>query len=156
MILIWTSQLLLTQHWLCSTGFDDLSSWQLFWDCFVQQFLMMNFWLFLNSLLLGVLHSLLLKFLFLLWKLLGVEFSPSWMGFSSSSAMLLIPCFWHQLPWECLSTAHSMTWFFCRNHMRKGMKSEGAPSFIWCTKYKFMWQTATAAKAGQPEVIFCV
>lgn len=55
------------------------------------EFLMMNFWLFLDSLLLSrVLHSPLLKFPFLLWKLLkllGVEFSPSWMGFSSSSAM---------------------------------------------------------------------
>lgn len=161
MILILTSQLLLTQHWLCSTVFDDLSSWQLFWDCFVQQnflwWISDCFWIaycweffthcFWNS---CFYCGSCWEWNFLL---------PGWDSpLAQQCQQLLIPCFWHQLPWECLSTAHSMTWFFCRNHVRERMKSEGAPSFIWCTQIQMYVANSHSCErwAAQSDFWFCV
>lgn len=124
------------------------------------EFFMMNYWLFLNSLLLGVLHSLLLKFLFLLWKLLGVEFSPSWMGFSSSSAMPAAPNPMFLTSVAMGTSEHcTLNWpDFSAETIWERMKSEGAPSFVWCTQIQMYVANSHSCKnwAAWSDFWFCV
>lgn len=161
MILILISQLLLTQHWLCSTDFDELLPCWLFRDYFSQQI----FWLgisgcFRTAYYWSFFSSSFWKACFCCWSCLDWSFllprqdSP----FAQRCQQLLIPCFWHhgQFPWEHLSAAHTMTWFFCRNHIGEGMKSEGALSFILHTQIQMYVkkQLGKSAKSGNPEIIF--